>query len=248
MSRKSKRMQSVREAKDKRAKKLAIGGAVLLVAVLAFEIPHVMKKSGSGSNSAAPATTTTAAGTSAPASTATGATGTPAAAALPATSTKLPNSDVAPTRSKSQLLAFSEFASKDPFVQQVSAADITSSPSSGSSGASAAGSGGGGSSSSSSSGSSYTAPAQQTASRTLAQTGAVTLRVNGKVQTVRVGASFPSSNPLFKLVAVTHGGVRIGIANGSYSSGAQTVTLGAGRSLTLVDTADGVRYKVTLIS
>jgi hypothetical protein len=236
-------MKIVREAKDKRAKKLAIGGAVLLVAVLAFEIPHVMKKSGGSSNSAAPATTTTAAGTSAaPASSATTATGTATAATLPATSTKLPNSDVAPTRLKSQLLAFSEFASKDPFVQQVSAADITSSPSSGSSsGASAGGSGGGGSSS-------FTAPAQQTASRTLAQTGAVTLQVNGKVQTVRVGASFPTSNPLFKLVAVTHGGVRIGIANGSYATGAQTVTLGAGRSLTLVDTADGVRYKVTLVS
>ncbi|HEY2740638.1 MAG TPA: hypothetical protein VGI69_00480 [Gaiellaceae bacterium] len=236
-------MKIVREAKDKRAKKLAIGGAVLLVAVLAFEIPHVMKKSGGSSNSAAPATTTTAAGTSAaPASSATTATGTATAATLPATSTKLPNSDVAPTRLKSQLLAFSEFASKDPFVQQVSAADITSSPSSGSSsGASAGGSGGGGSSS-------FTAPAQQTASRTLAQAGAVTLQVNGKVQTVRVGASFPTSNPLFKLVAVTHGGVRIGIANGSYATGAQTVTLGAGRSLTLVDTADGVRYKVTLVS
>jgi hypothetical protein len=237
-------MKIVREAKDKRAKKLAIGGAVLLVAVLAFEIPHVMKKSGGSSNSAAPATTTTAAGTSAaPASSATTATGTATAATLPATSTKLPNSDVAPTRLKSQLLAFSEFASKDPFVQQVSAADITSSPSSGSSsGGSAGGSGGGGGSSS------FTAPAQQTASRTLAQTGAVTLQVNGKVQTVRVGASFPTSNPLFKLVAVTHGGVRIGIANGSYATGAQTVTLGAGRSLTLVDTADGVRYKVTLVS
>lgn len=237
-------MKIVREAKDKRAKKLAIGGAVLLVAVLAFEIPHVMKKSGGSSNSAAPATTTTAAGTSAaPASSATTATGTATAATLPATSTKLPNSDVAPTRLKSQLLAFSEFASKDPFVQQVSAADITSSPSSGSSsGASAGGSGGGGGSSS------FTAPAQQTASRTLAQAGAVTLQVNGKVQTVRVGASFPTSNPLFKLVAVTHGGVRIGIANGSYATGAQTVTLGAGRSLTLVDTADGVRYKVTLVS
>ena len=244
MSRRSKRMKIVREAKDKRAKKLAIGGAVLLVAVLAFEIPHVMKKSGGSSNSAAPATTTTAAGTSAaPASSATTATGTATAATLPATSTKLPNSDVAPTRLKSQLLAFSEFASKDPFVQQVSAADITSSPSSGSSsGASAGGSSGGGGSSS------FTAPAQQTASRTLAQTGAVTLQVNGKVQTVRVGASFPTSNPLFKLVAVTHGGVRIGIANGSYATGAQTVTLGAGRSLTLVDTADGVRYKVTLVS
>jgi hypothetical protein len=42
--------------------------------------------------------------------------------------------------------------------------------------------------------------------------------------------------------------VRIGIANGSYSSGAQTVSLSAGQSLTLVDTADGVRYKLTLIS
>ena len=246
MSRRSKRMQSVREAKDKRAKKLAIGGAVLLVAVLAFEIPHVMKKSGGSSNSAASATTTTAAGTSAaPASSATTATGTAAAAALPATSTKLPNSDVAPRRLKSQLFAFSEFSSKDPFVQQVSAADITSSPSSASSSGASAGASGG---STSGGGNSFTAPAQQTASRTLAQTGTVTLQVNGKVQTVRVGASFPSSNPLFKLVAVTHGGVRIGIANGSYSSGAQTVTLGAGRSLTLVDTADGVRYKVTLIS
>jgi hypothetical protein len=246
MSRKSKRMQSVREAKDKRAKKLAIGGAVLLVAVLAFEIPHVMKKSG-GSSSAAPATTTTAAGTSAPASAATTAPATAAAASLPTTSTKLPNSDVAPRRLKSQLFAFSEFSSKDPFVQQVSAADITSSPASASSsGATAGGSGGG--SSSGGGGSSVTAPAQQTASRTLAQTGMVTLQVNGKVQTVRVGASFPSSNPLFKVVAVTHSGVRIGIANGSYSSGAQTVSLSAGQSLTLVDTADGVRYKLTLIS
>jgi hypothetical protein len=244
MSRKSKRMQSVREAKDKRAKKLAIGGAVLLVAVLAFEIPHVMKKSG-GSSSAAPPTTTTAAGTSAPTSAATTAPGTAAAVSLPTTSTKLPNSDVAPRRLKSQLFAFSEFSSKDPFVQQVSAADITSSPAAASSsGATAGGSGG----SSSSGGSTATAPVQQAASRTLAQTGMVTLQVNGKVQTVRVGASFPSSNPLFKLVAVTHSGVRIGIANGSYSSGAQTVSLSAGQSLTLVDTADGVRYKLTLIS
>jgi hypothetical protein len=233
-------MQSVREAKDKRAKKLAIGGAVLLVAVLAFEIPHVMKKSGGSSNTAAPATATTAAGTSAPASTPTTATGTTAVAALPATSTKLPNSDVAPRRLKSQLFAFSKFASKDPFVQQVSAADITNSPSSGASASGSAGSSSGGNSS--------TAPVQQTASRTLAQTGAVTLRLNGKLQTVSVGASFPSSNPLFKLVGVAHGVVRIGITNGSYSSGAQTVSLGAGRSLTLVDTADGVRYKLTLIS
>jgi hypothetical protein len=42
--------------------------------------------------------------------------------------------------------------------------------------------------------------------------------------------------------------VRIGIANGSYSSGAQTTSLTLGRSLTLVDTADGIRYKIRLLA
>ena len=44
------------------------------------------------------------------------------------------------------------------------------------------------------------------------------------------------------------GAASIGIANGSYSSGAQTVRLTRGRSLTLVDTADGVRYTLRLLS
>ncbi len=54
MSRK-KRMQNLREAKDRRAKKLAVGGAVVLVAVLAFEVPHML---GGGSKTSAPASTT----------------------------------------------------------------------------------------------------------------------------------------------------------------------------------------------
>lgn len=228
MSRKS-RMADLRQAKDRRAKRMAIGGVVLLAVVLAFEVPKVMKSSGS-SSSTPPATTTTA--TTAP--------GTAAAAVLPTTSTKLPNSNVAPRRSKSQLYSFSQFAGKDPFVQQVSATDITASPSGGP-GAGATSSGGSGSGS-------PAPPAQQTSARTLAQTGAVTIQVNGKSQTVRVGASFPSSNPLFKLVSVAHGVARVGIANGSYASGAQTVSLTVGRSVTLVDTADGVHYKVELLS
>ena len=58
MSRK-KRMQNVREAKDRRAKKLAIGGAVLLAILLAWEVPHYL----GGKKAAAPAATTTAAAT-----------------------------------------------------------------------------------------------------------------------------------------------------------------------------------------
>lgn len=239
MSRKS-RMKDIREAKDRRAKRLAIGGAVLLVAVLAFEMPKVLKGHGGSSSSTPPAATTT----TTPGYTSTTPTSTPvataSAAVLPATSTKLTSSDVAPRRLKSELYSFSHFAGKDPFVQQVSASDITSSPSGTSGGSSAA------------AGTCCTAlaspSAQTTSARMLARTGAVMLQVNGKAQTVRVGGSFPSSNPLFKLVSVSHGLVRIGIASGSYQSGAQTVSLVSGRTLTLVDTADGVRYRIRLLS
>jgi hypothetical protein len=234
MSRKS-RMKDVREAKDRRAKRLAIGGAVLLVAVLAFEMPKVLKGHGDSSSSTPPAATTT---TTPNYGASTTPTSTPVASAavLPTSSAKLTTSDRAPWRSKSELYSFSHFAGKDPFVQQVSASDITSSPSgtsSASSGVITAG----------------PAPSVQTSSaRMLARTGAVTLQVNGKTQTVRIGGSFPSSNPLFKLVSVSHGLVRIGIAGGSYQSGAQTVSLVSGRTLTLVDTADGVRYRIRLLS
>jgi hypothetical protein len=248
MSRKS-RMQSVRKAKDKRAKKLAVGGVVLLVAVLAFEVPKIIKHGGGSSSSPPAATTTTTASTGVPAAPAASAPGTAVAAALPASSTKLPNSDRAPRRTKSELYSFSHFAGKDPFVQQVSAGSTTNTttPSTGTGAAQAASSGTSGGSSSGN-GTSGVAGYSTTAQRTLAQTGAATIQVNGRIESVRLGGSFPSSNPLFKLVSVAHGVVRIGIANGSYTSGSQTVSLPTGRSLTLVDTADGVHYKVMLVS
>jgi hypothetical protein len=231
-------MQSAREAKDKRMKKVAIGLSVVLVAVLAFEVPKVMHKG--GSSSATPAATTTS-------TTATPATGTPvstapgtAAAAVltPTASTKLPNSDAEPSHLKSQLYSFSHFSGKDPFVQQVATAAPGASTASASVPSSAGHSG-----SSASNGSSQTKHV-----RTLAATGTARIAINGRVETVRVGASFPSANPLFRLVAFSNGVARIGIANGSYSSGAHTISLSAGRSLTLVDTADGIRYRIRLIA
>jgi perilipin-4 len=238
MSRKS-RMQSAREAKDRRMKKIAIGGAVLLVAVLAFEVPKIMHSSSSSAASSTPsATTTTGApvtSTGTPVSTAPG---TAAAVLTPAASTKLPNSDVPPPRTKSQLYSFSHFTGKDPFAQQVDTAAPTAQTASASVPATSGGSG-----SSASSGG-----AQQKHVRTLAATGSARISVNGRIQTVRVGASFPSANPLFRLVAISSGVARIGIANGSYSSGAHTISLSAGRSLTLVDQADGGHYKIRLIA
>ena len=235
MSRK-KRMQNVREAKDRRAKKIAIAGGVLLAILLAWEVPHYLGgKKSSAAPAPAPAASTTPSGTT-PATTppATTATGVAAAASTPATSTKLPNSDMPPRHSKQQLAGFSTFADKDPFIQQITAdagtgATVTSST---------------------------TAPTSSTTTsrnknvltaRTLARSGAVRILVNGRPESVRIGASFPRSNPVFRLVSVTRAGVRIGIANGSYSSGAQTVSLGFNRMVTLVDTANGARYKLQLL-
>jgi hypothetical protein len=231
MSRKS-RIQNAREAKDKRMKKVAAGLVVVLVAVLAFEVPKVMH---SGSSSATPPAATTTADTS---TTATGvpvtAAGTAGAAVTPTTgSTKLPNSDVQPARTKSTLLAFTHFSGKDPFVQQVSNATTTAQTASASVPATSG---------------SATNSSRPKHVRTLAATGSARIAVNGRVETVKIGASFPSANPLFRLVAISNGVARIAIANGSYSSGAHTISVSSGRTLTLVDTADNVRYRIRLIA
>jgi hypothetical protein len=234
-------MEDARAAKDKKMKKVAIGLSVVLVAILAYQVPKLLH---SGQSSAAPAATTTtdttgAPTTGVPTATPTTAPGTAAAALTPASS-KLPNSDTLPAVGKGQLFAFNHFTAKDPFVQQV-VAQAAAQPASSSGSTSA------------------TAPNNPTASQTakvsqkhstrvLAVRGAARISVNGRIQVVRVGASFPSANPLFKLVSVTNGVARIGIASGSYSSGARTVSLGAGRTLTLVDTADGIRYQLRLLS
>jgi hypothetical protein len=244
MSRK-KRQQDLQQARDKKMKKVAVGLAVVLAVVLAFEVPKMLKHGGSSSAAPAQAVATTPSTSAAAPTTAAPTTppaGTAAAAVTPVTSSKLPNSDTLPRAGKAQLFAFSHFASKDPFVQQVNPAATSST-----------------SSSSSNSGSSTkykpptaaigtTAAVTHQTGRALAVAGAARISVNGRIQVVRVGTSFPSANPVFRLVSVKGGVARIGIASGSYSSGAQTVSLTAGRTLTLVDTADGIRYQLRFLA
>ena len=243
MSRK-KRQQDLQKARDKKMKKFAVGLAVVLAVVLAFEVPKMLNHGGSSSAPPAQAVATTPSTSAAAPTTAAPTTtpaGTAAAAVMPVTSSKLPNSDTLPRAGKAQLFAFSHFASKDPFVQQVNPAAASST-----------------SSSSSNSGSSTqykpptavigtTAAVTHQTGRALAVAGAARISVNGRIQVVRVGTSFPTANPLFRLVSVKGGVARIGIASGAYSSGAQTVSLTAGRTITLVDTADGIRYQLRLL-
>jgi hypothetical protein len=51
---------------------------------------------------------------------------------------------------------------------------------------------------------------------------------------------------MFQLVSLTASSARVAVAGGSYASGAQTLTLKVSRAVTLVNTADGTRYTLTL--
>jgi hypothetical protein len=256
------RRQQMRVAKQRRQKQIAIGGAVLLAVLLAIQAPRLLHGGGSSAAATTAAETTAGAttpGETTPTSTVAGgaaptdstAAGASAATGAPTTHTRLPDSDVVPLRLRTQLASFELFDSKDPFVQQVSdqppptaAVPAPTAPAPGA----AAGSG--------------TAPATPTApatviasttqsqgtARTLAHNSGAVIEVNGKSERVGVDQAFPSSSPTFKLVSLANDVAMIGIAGGAYASGAQTVALQAGKTLTLVNTSDGVRYELRLVS
>jgi hypothetical protein len=70
--------------------------------------------------------------------------------------------------------------------------------------------------------------------------------VNGTSESVTTGGSFPAANPMFLLVSLTASTAKVSVAGGSYANGAQTLSLKVGRPVTLVNTADGTRYTLTL--
>lgn len=257
---KTSRINTAQAHKVRRQKQTAaILGALLLV-LLVVQGPKTLKKL--HGQSAAPATP---AATAAPATAGSGAApASSTAAAVAATpagvasSASLADSDVAPARTKSQLLSFEHFKSKDPFVQQVSeetapaatptgssATAGTSSTTAGAAPSAAAGTGGASVATSSYSTATAVTPKARRVSGNLA---AALLDVNGSRESVAVEQTFPKANPTFKLVSLGNGVAMIGLAGGTYASGAQTVALRLGRTLTLVNTADGMRYELRLVS
>jgi hypothetical protein len=227
------------KAKQKKQKILAAVLGVLFVGLLAFQGPRVWKQLHPPATAQRPsyenATTTTASTPTLAAPTLGSGSQTPGTS--PASSDPSLASASAPALADGQLTSFSRFASKDPFAQQVSDEKTSSSSSSSAGSTKSSGSG----SKSSSGGGSASAPTPGTA----------VISVNGTLYTVAVGSDFPTSTdssvvPLFHLVSVTAHSAKIAIVGGSYSSGAATVTLHENKTVTLMNTADGTRYKLTL--
>ena len=231
------------KAKAKRQKILAgVLGLVLLV-VLGFEGPKTLKQlTGPKVDPlrAAAASSTTSTGT-VPLAPPTLGGSTPSAS-----SADLASSSVPAGTSIDQLTSFSRFASKDPFLQQVTPNGSTSNGSSGSEL--------GGGSTSGESTLPPSSPSPPTAAKPKPQpqpapTAAV-ISVNGApAQLIQVGQDFPLApyDPIFHLTSLGQGVAKIAIAGGSYTSGAPTVTLKKGKPLTLENTADGTRYVLELL-
>jgi hypothetical protein len=227
------------QAKAKRQKIIAAVLGVLLLGVLAFQLPRTLKMLHQSSASASPAAP-------APAATGTtGATGTLAATAGTTSGTTadgLTDPGVLPAPQSGQLLAFSRFRSKDPFTQQIDL-EHAGDPGGASTGAPTTQAPG-----------KQTKPASQktstpsTSGVTVGKASSAQISVNGNSEGVAVGAQFPASSPTFVLVSLTRSSAKIGIAGGSIAGSKQTVTLKKGVALTLMNTADGTRYVLRLVS
>jgi hypothetical protein len=225
------------KAKAKRQKMIAAGGGVLLIAVLAFQVPRTMKML--SAQPPPPAPVAVAPGTTAPSDPSVLPTpGTVGGGASPAASGDgtLVDSDPKPVAADGQLISFGRFSSKDPFVEQI---DETQ-----------AGGGGGSTPAPSSPGvtpGGGVVPVSPTAGSP-GVAGSAVISVNGVQETVAAGGEFPKESPVFRLVKVVGGEARIGIAGGALASGSPTVTLRKGKAVTLVNTADGTRYELKLVS
>jgi hypothetical protein len=247
------------KAKAKRQKMIAAVGGVLLLGLLAFQVPRTMKmlkqNQGTSSSSSTAATSTTP-GSTPLAPPALGGSATSGGSVASSTATSVdgvndPSNPLPPAAG--QLVSFSKFQSKDPFHQQITNCETGADSGSASSGTSACAAvtkaaakktPASGAAVSAKAVTAKPAPAAPAA----AKVTNATIAVNGISNQVSVGSSFPASAPVFTLVSLTPRAAKIGIAGGSYENGVATVTLAKGKTVTLMNTADGMRYVLRLVT
>lgn len=245
------------KAKAKRQKIIAGVGGVLLLGLLAFQIPKTLKMMNQNQNpptTTSATSTTPASGAGAPlAPPSLGGSAAPASSVAPSSSGL--NEGVAPGPTAGQLVSFSRFSTKDPFAQQVQSSCAVDSTSGSATSASCPAAPSTPASSPAKTTPTPTTPTTgvvtptpSTPSVTFASRTTATISVNGVAGTVKVGAGFPQTQPIFQLVSLTRTSAKISIAGGTLEGGAPTVTLTKGKQLTLMNTADGSRYVLKLLA
>ena len=245
----AKAQRALKRQKAAKQKKILIGLVPLFLLIMVFMGPGLLKQvTGGGKKeptpvippdtSGGPATPAPAPGAAPGAAPSTAAPAGTATVAAP-TATSLDDTDDVSSADPGQLVSFDRFVGRDPFRQGivVKPADAGTGgatggtpkpPTGGSTGGSTGGGGTGGSS-----GDSYTK---------------ATIEVNGVSEEVTEGGTFPESDPIFKLVKVTKGGIELGLVSGEFNAGDQTIAVKKGKTVTLVSQPDGLRYVIKLVS
>jgi hypothetical protein len=241
----AKKQLGLKEAKAARNKKIVIGASILFVLLLVFQVPRTMKMlhlAPASTQTAAPAATTAAETTP---------TGTTPAVPVspPSAGTTVLTAQLVPAAREGQLSSLSgSFKSKDPFRQLIKddASPTSESPAAPtkppvaklnlkvvpSTPATTA----------------PAAPNAPAAKKIVLPFLSAMISVNGVKEGVNVKLDFPAEAPLFRLVSLTKKTAKISVAGGSLASGAPTLTLRRGKPLTLMNTADGTRYRLVLVA
>jgi len=227
------------KAKAKRQKIIAGALGLVLVGVLIFQAPTILGMFGGGSST--PVSEPGGTATPAPAPAAAPTAGAPVAApAALAGSAELVDSDPAPIAADGQLVTFDRFESKDPFAPQGEGAGATGAQPSAppvpvDPGAKAEAPRG-----------ENVDPAPPPPPPATSRTA--TISVNGSAHEVKVGGTFPESDPIFKLVSLKGASAKVGIVGGTYATGSQTIALQrGGKPVTLMNTADGTTYVLRFV-
>lgn len=219
-----------RAERERKQKIFVVVGGVVLLALLAFQLPKLL----GGSD-------TEAAGTTTDTATVAGETAPPPDRDVPS-SVALVDTDRPLAPLPGQLRSFGTFTRKDPFVQQLASSS------------SGEGDGGGGTDTGSKSGDDRQTPAE-TPSKGFSVGGTAAasvtvISVNGARQTLAPGTAFPAADPVFVLVSEQPGAktVFVSVAGGAYANGDRATKLKLGEPIVLVNTATGARYRLVLVA
>jgi hypothetical protein len=218
------------QQRERRARIAAIVLGVVFIGVAAIQGPKLMSQL-QGKSAAAPV--------AAPAQTAASAAGTQGRTSL-----------VSAPAAAGQLERFTRFASKDPFKALVKSIDP---------GAAAAGaSGAAGKASAGQKAAVVKGKKGSKSSATFTQTPSATapggptvpaalILYNGKKKVVVLGSSFPSQQPVFRLVSLSLKTVQIGLVGGSFANGKTTMPLRRGKKITLSNSTTGKKFVLELL-
>ena len=225
-----------RAARERKQKIFVAVGGLMLLALLAFQLPKIL---GGPSTEAAATTETTLAGEAT----------TPVpdvpSGAVP---TALVDTGQHLAAGPGQLRSFSSFDRKDPFVQQLDTPETApGSDGGGDAGGGDAGAGGGGSEGADAD---KPPPSEDFPTDDPAAPAVTVISVNGTRQALVAGAVFPAADPVFVLIAENSKAktVVVGIAGGSYANGAGGTKLRIGKPLILANTSTGARYRLVLVA